>query len=1496
MLASLLALLVGSCGGGGGGSTATPEPPRANAAPTANPGNVRSVAVGETVTLDGSASNDPDGDELSYRWTIFFAPPNSASAIGSANGPRATLLIDQPGIYGAALKVEDGRGGSHESSVVVTTLARGHLVDRPVAGVEYRSGDTSGVTDASGGFDYPLGTAVEFRIGGIILGSAPGNAMITLFDLAPGSDEASRNAVTNLARLLQTLDDDGIAGNGLQIGPAVRQAAANLSLLRFEQDPAAFERDPVVVGALSALAPKTQAGSRPLVSASSAMQHLNASVLAEMEGSYEGVLTGAEAGTWSIAVAADGSVAGAGTAVPSGPFSVTGRTDPRGPLEMTFRFPSRVVAVEASLTGRSVVSGSAGANGQEMIAISGARAATGASANAKAQCGPTEYASIYADPRTLACDTDILSKFVMTAGPNGLTKFDFVDEKLVTYGSIGPCSSAPPAVADPFHLGDPARNWPPNSWVDANGIKNGVTTFADGCTSYSLIEDQWAFNPATPNLPARQAQCGGGFDQNGYKTFARKLSLIYRRNNIVSSCKMNECVRFDMAPSVALSQTTLNVPKGGGTYVVTVTPQPRLPATDTCRSWSVDKAGAPFVNVTPTAGPGAGTRRVLPKDIAITVPVNPGSERNGEIVVAFGLPNEIVGRISIIQADPTFIQHGALRAAAGAVRRPAASASDRLIARIVVPADGDLVRADVPVFGLAYGAQFKSYHVEIGAGAAPTQWQTIAQGGQAQTSVDAALNEALAVADMTVHGNLGNWDTGLKEYVYLPSYPKDHPTDLRGTHTLRLTVEGLDGKTVEDRVTVHAANVIPNAWGAKVTSHDGRFSLTVPEQALMDSFRLVLAQPADAMAVGIPQGKQLIGHVYEVREPGERFTKEVTLDMAFEAAELAGTDAGRVAIHGYNADNKRWEQLSSVQRRSGHALKASLRRLHAYYALLASDSPVTLTPMEPAAPAPDRPLLTVRTSDVPYLVRNDFERDADQWSNRDHEVGGTVSLDAASTFDGTKVLKITNLLGGGNFAVNVFNQPFDAREFPLVQFDYRIAAGVKTNFLVKVEGRWYEIRFTGDPRDLSAKRVNIAGIGDIEGIVSDDRWHTASFNLYDMLRTRTRHTMVEEMIMANWDVNGYMKLNFGKNTKGATYYIDNFAIRRDAAAGLQVRDERLLIDDFNQMKSTNALGGATTTFSSAAPEQVKAAFAPRDGKGSGHALRVDYDLAQPASYAGYVSALQRLDLRDYQVLTFQVSRSAADADLLVGLRDRSGHESKVRLSEYLPRRSSADWQRVSIPAAAFATIRDWAGIENLSLSFAHDLHSRGSVQIDDVAFEKELTQVAIDDFERADGKNSLGRERWTFASGAAAINGQVVHNSPNGVYRMAYGGNIGAKDAVTGELKSFAGWTASLGGIDCTRCDALNFRLRGAEGGEELTVYLSDGNFRWGVPLTKEAGATADWRLVSIPVQAFAEYGVDLTHLAELQFAFEGRETSKGERTSGTIYVDDIRFGPAAGQ
>lgn len=838
---------------------------------------------------------------------------------------------------------------------------------------------------------------------------------------------------------------------------------------------------------------------------------------------------------------------------------------------------------------------------------------------------------------------------------------------------------------------------------------------------------------------------------------------------------------------------------------------------------------------------------------------------------------------NVQRGDPTFLQ-SCQTPTPREWLAPFSSGIDGLRARIEVPLEGSLVRADVPVFGLAYGNDFQNYRVEYGQGEVPAEWITIATSDipQVKAVTESDLN---GPGDTTLHGSLATWDTGLKNYVYLPSHPKDHPVDLKGTYTVRLVVEGINGNTIEDRVTVNVGNVIPNAWGGKVTSPDGRFVLDIPEQAIMDSFRILLAQADVNSKIKLPKDKILVGNIYEVLEHNETFTKKALLELSYTEEGLGKLESGRLAMFGFNTKKTQWENLDSYRRRNDNALYTEVSKLHSHYALMASDKATEHAQLEPevSGESPHRKV-SLQTYVNHFLVKNDFENGSGQWSNRDGMVGATVTLDTKVTFDGSKALKITNTHFGGNFAVNVVTQSFDVRHHPTVQFDYRIPEGVKTNFLVKVSGRWYEIGFTDDEKELRNKRVNIAHIGHIENVVADDQWHTAQFNLYEMLRTKTGHTLVDEMIMADWDVGGYMKLQFGKNKNGATYYIDNFAISREVIAGLIIDSDTLLIDNFNQRQSVNALGGVATTFVSA-DASIKTTFSEKDVSGRGYALKMKYNVSQAGEYAGYISSLKNLDLRSHQLLSFYIKGEEEGADVTIGLKDRSGHESKIQLNDYLTERSSQNWQQVSVPLTAFTKVKDWAGLESLSLSFTSEKHDKGTVLVDNITFEKDIFSLLVDSFEREDKRNAVGREQWTYVSGLAAINGKHTHNSPNGIYRISYGGNIGKMKAYASELKSFAGWATQLGGIDCSKCDSLSFRVRGGDGEENPSIYLDDGNFRWAVNLTNYVSPTSKWQDVSIPLSDFEQYGVDLTHLDELQFTFEG------EGMSGTIYLDDLRFG-----
>lgn len=92
-----------------------------NHLPVAAAGNDQTVMVGNHITLDGSDSSDPEGQSLSYQWTLLQKPPNSAASFIDANQPRASLFIDQPGQYQLQLVVNDGQVAGFPDTVILDT-------------------------------------------------------------------------------------------------------------------------------------------------------------------------------------------------------------------------------------------------------------------------------------------------------------------------------------------------------------------------------------------------------------------------------------------------------------------------------------------------------------------------------------------------------------------------------------------------------------------------------------------------------------------------------------------------------------------------------------------------------------------------------------------------------------------------------------------------------------------------------------------------------------------------------------------------------------------------------------------------------------------------------------------------------------------------------------------------------------------------------------------------------------------------------------------------------------------------------------------------------------------------------------------------------------------------------------------------------------------------------------------------------------------------------
>ena len=101
--------------------TADPAGPT-NTAPVADAGPDQSVESGATVTLNGSASTDSDGDPITYAWELQARPPGSTAVLDDSTAITPSFIADVPGDYFAQLVVNDGSVTSLPDTVQISTL------------------------------------------------------------------------------------------------------------------------------------------------------------------------------------------------------------------------------------------------------------------------------------------------------------------------------------------------------------------------------------------------------------------------------------------------------------------------------------------------------------------------------------------------------------------------------------------------------------------------------------------------------------------------------------------------------------------------------------------------------------------------------------------------------------------------------------------------------------------------------------------------------------------------------------------------------------------------------------------------------------------------------------------------------------------------------------------------------------------------------------------------------------------------------------------------------------------------------------------------------------------------------------------------------------------------------------------------------------------------------------------------------------------------------
>ena len=126
----------------------------------------------------------------------------------------------------------------------------------PICGLRYKSSSSTGLTDERGEFAYRPGDSVTFSVGRVVLGTVAGARRVNLAQLVnrvDGRIDKLRDpAVTNLARLVLTLDRDGNIETGITIAAEAHDLVTS-PILNFAQPEADFASDPVIVDLLDRL-------------------------------------------------------------------------------------------------------------------------------------------------------------------------------------------------------------------------------------------------------------------------------------------------------------------------------------------------------------------------------------------------------------------------------------------------------------------------------------------------------------------------------------------------------------------------------------------------------------------------------------------------------------------------------------------------------------------------------------------------------------------------------------------------------------------------------------------------------------------------------------------------------------------------------------------------------------------------------------------------------------------------------------------------------------------------------------------------------------------------------------------------------------------------------------------------------------------------------------------------------------------------------------------
>jgi hypothetical protein len=200
-----------------------------NVAPNAEAGSSQDVATGDTVTLDGTASNDPDGkpQPLSYRWSFDAVPEESQLTdddIINRDQAVAAFTPDVDGMYILSLTVSDGDATSTDTAEinavtenVAPTANAGPDITVTLGQTSYLDGSASNDPDAG-----PSALTYHWRFVSVPAGSSMGNADISSADTATPSFTPDVTGTYVLELSVSDGEDIGYDNAAVTVNPLVK--------------------------------------------------------------------------------------------------------------------------------------------------------------------------------------------------------------------------------------------------------------------------------------------------------------------------------------------------------------------------------------------------------------------------------------------------------------------------------------------------------------------------------------------------------------------------------------------------------------------------------------------------------------------------------------------------------------------------------------------------------------------------------------------------------------------------------------------------------------------------------------------------------------------------------------------------------------------------------------------------------------------------------------------------------------------------------------------------------------------------------------------------------------------------------------------------------------------------------------------------------------------------------------------------------------------------